>query len=116
MWHTLAQKAIAVNFTTTDFIVLAGAFALQPPHAAETSAATPVLAQKAAPPDQAMEAAGSRRASDASSVASVCSLALACAPTGDFKSRQTPQHNLLFEVRVACLCPPSEIQRVILLR
>ncbi|EIE27801.1 hypothetical protein COCSUDRAFT_55783 [Coccomyxa subellipsoidea C-169] len=78
-------------------MVLAGAFALQPPHAAETSAATPVLAQKAAPPDQAMEAAGSRRASDASSVASVCSLALACAPTGDFKSRQTPQHNLLFE-------------------
>ncbi|KAK9917044.1 hypothetical protein WJX75_000277 [Coccomyxa subellipsoidea] len=75
-----------------------GAFKLQPPpHAAETGAATPVLVRNAAPPNQAAEADGSRRASDASSVASVCSMALAYAPTAEFASAQMSQHNLLFE-------------------
>lgn len=87
----------------------AGAFKLQPPpHAAETGAGTPVLARKAAPPNEAVEADGSRRASDASSVASVCSMALACAPTAEFASAQMSQHNSLFEVR--CSCPKMQSQ------
>ena len=87
----------------------AGAFKLQPPpHAAETGAATPVLVRNAAPPNQAAEADGSRRASDASSVASVCSMALAYAPTAEFASAQMSQHNLLFEVR--CSCPKMQSQ------
>lgn len=94
----------------------AGAFKLQPPpHAAETGAGTPVLARKAAPPNEAVEADGSRRASDASSVASVCSMALACAPTAEFASALMSQHNLLFEVRLSCPKRLSQESRLCLL-